>query len=210
MNALHLPIRLMVVDDHPMLREGIAAVIEGREDMQLVAEACDGYEAVEQYRTHRPDIVLMDLQMPRMSGIEAITIIRREFPDARILVLTTYKGDARAVQALKAGAQGYMLKSALRKELTDTIRQLGEGRRCIPPEVASEIATYALDDALTVREVAVLGCVASGNSNKVVAGLLAISEETVKAHMKNILAKLGAKDRTHAVTIAIRRGIISP
>lgn len=210
MNALDLPIRLMVVDDHPMLREGIAAVIEGRQDMVLVAEACDGYDAVEKYRAQRPDIVLMDLQMPRMSGIEAITIIRREFPDARILVLTTYKGDARAVQALKAGAQGYMLKSALRKELIDTIRQLGEGRRCIPPEVASEIANHALDDALTLREVSVLACVASGNSNKVVAGLLAISEETVKAHMKNILAKLGAKDRTHAVTIAIRRGIISP
>lgn len=208
MSTIDQPIRLLVVDDHPMLREGIAAIVEGQSDMVLLAEASDGCEAVEMYRAHRPDIVLMDLQMPRMSGDEAMAVIRREYPDAKILVLTTYKGDAQALRALKAGAQGYLLKSALRKELLDTIRSLHAGRRSITPEVAAEIAGHALDDALTTREVAVLGCVAGGNSNKVVADRLTISEETVKAHMKNILAKLEARDRTHAVTIAIRRGII--
>jgi DNA-binding NarL/FixJ family response regulator len=210
MNGRDRPIRLLTVDDHPMLREGIAAVVEGQADMELVAEASDGYEAVEQYHRHRPDVVLMDLQMPGMNGVEAIAAIRREFPDATILVLTTYKGDVQALRALKAGARGYLLKSALRRELLDTIRLLHAGRRCIPAEIATEIAGHAVDDALTAREVAVLGCVAGGNSNKAVAGLLSISEETVKAHMKSILAKLDARDRTHAVTIAIKRGILAP
>lgn len=210
MNGFDRPIRLLTVDDHPMLREGIAAVVEGQADMVLVAEASDGYEAVEQYRRHRPDVVLMDLQMPGMNGVEAIAAIRQEFADATILVLTTYKGDVQALRALKAGARGYLLKSALRRELLDTIRLLHAGRRCIPAEIATEIAGHAVDDALTAREVAVLGCVAGGNSNKSVAGLLSISEETVKAHMKSILAKLDARDRTHAVTIAIKRGILAP
>jgi DNA-binding NarL/FixJ family response regulator len=210
MNGFDRAIRLLTVDDHPMLREGIAAVVEGQADMELVAEASDGYEAVEQYRRHRPDVVLMDLQMPGMNGVEAIAAIRQESPDATILVLTTYKGDVQALRALKAGARGYLLKSALRRELLDTIRLLHAGRRCIPAEIATEIAGHAVDDALTAREVAVLGCVAGGNSNKAVAGLLSISEETVKAHMKSILAKLDARDRTHAVTIAIKRGILAP
>ncbi|MFC5741315.1 response regulator [Dyella tabacisoli] len=203
-------IRILTVDDHPMLREGIAAVIEGQPDMVLVAEASNGREAVEQFRRYRPDVTLMDLQMPEMNGIDAITLIRKEFPAASILVLTTYKGDVQALRALKAGAQGYLLKSALRKELLDTIRHLYAGKRAIPAEIAMEIADHAVDDALTPREIAVLTCVAAGNSNKAVAAELAISEETVKAHMKSILAKLDAKDRTHAVTIGLRRGVIGP
>ncbi|WP_329740384.1 response regulator transcription factor [Dyella sp. A6] len=210
MSTIESSIRLLIADDHPMLREGIAAVIEGQSDMKLVAEAGDGYEAIEKYRAHRPDVVLMDLQMPRMNGVEAIVAIRREFADARILVLTTYRGDAQALRALKAGAQGYLLKSTLRKDLIETIRQLHAGKRCIPPEVAIEIAGHTLDDALTAREVAVLGCIAGGNSNRAAAVQLGISEETVKAHMKSILAKLEAKDRTHAVTIAMKRGIFGP
>lgn len=209
MRCPDLPIRILAVDDHPMLREGIAAVIEGQPDMLLVAEASNGCEAVERYRAQRPDIVLMDLQMPQMGGVEAIRTIREEFPSAIILVLTTYKGDVQALRALKAGAQGYLLKSALRKELLETIRSLFAGKRCIPAEIAAEIAGHALDDDLTAREVAVLTCVAGGNSNKAVAALLTISEETVKAHMKSILAKLDARDRTHAVTIALKRGIIA-
>lgn len=203
------PITILVVDDHPILREGIAAVIDGQPDMLLVAEASNGIEAVERYRVQRPDVVLMDLQMPQMGGVEAIRTIREGFPTATILVLTTYKGDVQALRALKAGAQGYLLKSALRKELVETIRNLSAGKRCIPSEIAAEIAGHALDDDLTAREVAVLTCVAGGNSNKAVAALLTISEETVKAHMKSILAKLDARDRTHAVTIALKRGIIA-
>ena len=201
-------IRILTVDDHPMLREGIAAVIAGQTDMGLVAEAVNGFQAIEQYRKFLPDIVLMDLQMPLMNGVEAITAIRNEFPSANILVLTTYRGDAQAVLALKAGARGYLLKTALRKELVETIRSLHSGKRSISTEIAAEIADHVLEDALTAREIAVLACVASGNSNKMVATTHGISEETVKAHMKNILAKLDAKDRTHAVTIALKRGII--
>jgi DNA-binding NarL/FixJ family response regulator len=198
----------MVVDDHPLLREGIAAVLERREDMRLIAEATDGLEAVEAFRRTRPDVTLMDLQMPHMGGIEAISAIREEFPDARIVVLTTYHGDVQALRAFKAGACGYLLKNLLRKELIDTINLVHRGGRRIPPEIATGIAEHATADALTAREVDVLRSVARGNANKRVASGLGISEDTVKAHMKSILAKLQANDRTHAVTIALKRGII--
>src|SRR6266404_919462 len=196
-------IRILTVDDHPLLREGIAAVIEGQPDMTLVAEATNGHEAIESFREHRPDVALMDLRMPDMNGIEAIRAIRTEFPAARIVVLTTYTGDFQALGALKAGASGYLLKSMLRKDLLDTIRTVHAGKRRIPPQIASEIAEHAADDALTEREIEVLRRVGSGNSNKQIAAQLDISEGTVKAHMKSILPKLGARDRTHAV----KRGI---
>ena len=202
------PIRILTVDDHPVLREGIAAILASEADMLLVGEASNGREAIEQFRTHRPDITLMDLQMPLMSGGEALVAIRREFPDARIVVLTTYSGDAQADRAFKAGAYGYLLKSMLRKELVETIRTVHSGRKRIPPEIAVELAEHHSDDALTEREVEVLGQVASGNANKMIADNLEISEETVKAHMRKILSKLGANDRTHAVAIALKRGII--
>ena len=201
-------IRVLMVDDHPLLREGIAAVIEGQPDLQVVGEATNGREAIELFRARQPDIVLMDLQMPVMGGIEAITAIRGEFPSARIVVLTTYKGDTQALRAFKAGASGYLLKSMLRKELLDTIRSVHAGHRRIPPEIASEIAEHHTDDALSQREIEVLQRVAAGGANKIVAGELNISEETVKAHMRSILAKLSANDRTHAVMIALKRGII--
>lgn len=201
-------IRILTVDDHPMLREGIAASIARQPDMLLVAEANDGKEGVEQFRAHRPDITLMDLQMPAMSGIEAITAIRKDFPDARIIVLTTYSGDAQAARAFKAGASGYLLKNMLRKELVETIRSVHGGKKRIPPEIAREMAEHHIDDALTEREMEVLREVAAGNSNKIIADHLNISEQTVKTHMKIILAKLAANDRTHAVTIALKRGII--
>jgi DNA-binding NarL/FixJ family response regulator len=206
--SMNKAIRVLTVDDHPLLREGIAAVIEGQSDMQLIGEATNGREAVERYRSLRPDVTLMDLRMPDMNGIEAIAAIRSEFPLARIIVLTTYTGDAQALGALKAGASAYLLKSMLRKELLDTIRTVHAGKRRIPPEIASEIAEHATDDALTDREIEVLRRVALGNSNKEIAAQLTISEGTVKAHMKSILPKLSAQDRTHAVMIAVKRGII--
>jgi DNA-binding NarL/FixJ family response regulator len=202
-------IRILSVDDHPMLREGIAALVASQPDMKLVAEASTGNEALEQFRKHRPDITLMDLQMPGMNGIDAMLAICSEFPEARIIVLTTYKGDVEVLRALKAGARAYLLKGLLRRELLETIRAVHGGKKRVPPEVAAELADHAADDTLTPREIDVLRLIAGGNANKLIADQLSITEETVKGHVKNILSKLGASDRTHAVTIALTRGIIN-
>src|SRR6266404_451585 len=199
-------IRILVVDDHPMLREGIAAAIARQSDMILVGEAMNGREAIETFRATRPDVTLMDLQMPDVDGVEAITAIRAEYPAARIIVLTTYKGDVQALRALKAGARGFLLKSAVRKQMMEAIRSVHAGRTVILPEVAQQIAEHAAADALSEREVEVLQCVALGAANKQVAHQLGLSEETVKVHMKHILEKLHASDRTHAVTIGLGRG----
>src|ERR1700678_2541962 len=188
-------IRVLAVDDHPLLREGIAAVIDGEDDIELVAEATTGQEAIELFRIHRPDVTLMDLQMPDMNGIDAITAIRREFPNARFIVLTTYQGDVQALRALKAGAVGYLLKNMLRKELLDTIRIVHAGRRRIPGEMAKGVGEHSLEGALAEREIEVLKMGASGTSNKVIASELALAEPTVKSHLKNIFQKLGANDR---------------
>lgn len=201
-------IRLLVVDDHPVLREGVASMLEDRADMVVVGEARDGAEAIARFRELRPDVTLMDLQMPGMGGVEAIVAIRAEFPDARILVLTTYAGDVQAVRALKAGATGYLLKSSLRTELLDAVHNVHRGRRHVHGDVAAEIALHVVDDNLSERETAVLRLVAVGKANKEIAHALSLSEETVKAHLKNIFAKLDVADRTHAVTVAARRGII--
>jgi DNA-binding NarL/FixJ family response regulator len=199
---------VLAVDDHPLLREGIAALIGSEEDMELVGEASNGREALDLFRKHQPDITLMDLQMPEMSGIDSIGAIRGEFPDARIIVLTTHPGDVQVSRALKAGARGYLLKGMLRKELMETIRAVHAGQKRLSSEVAAEIAEHATDHGLTPREIDVLRLVAVGNANKEVAARLSLTEVTVKSHVKNILAKLGASDRTHAVTIALKRGII--
>ena len=202
------PITVLVVDDHPLLRDGVAAALSGEPDMHVVADAVDGHSAIEQFRKFRPDVTLMDLQMPRMSGIEAMRIIRAEFPNARILVLTTYKGDVQVANALRYGASGFLLKASLRKELREAIRSVHAGRRVIPPDVAVSLAEHTGEDMLSERELEVLRIAARGNSNKRIAEALGISEDTVKAHMKNILSKLDAKDRTHAVVTALKRGII--
>ena len=201
-------IRVLCVDDHPLVRDGIAYALENQTDMELVAEASNGQEAIEAFRQNRPDVTLMDLQMPGMSGIEATAEIRREFPQARIVILTTYSGDIQASRALKLGAVGYLLKAMLRTELIDTIRQVYAGQRHIPAEIASAIANHYSADALSERELQVLREVAGGSSNKIVADKLFITEDTVKGHMKSILAKLQANDRTHAVMIAVKRGFI--
>jgi DNA-binding NarL/FixJ family response regulator len=201
-------IRILSVDDHLLLREGIAAVLEDQPDMTLVGQAANGREAIETFRQLRPDVTLMDLRMPDMSGIKAITEIRKEFPSARIIVLTTYAGDVQAVEALRAGASGYLLKNMLRKELLQTIRAIHSGKRHVPAEIAMDIAEHAADDVLTEREVEVLQRVAAGKSNKLIAAELALSESTIKAHMKSILPKLDASSRTHAVMIALKRGIL--
>ena len=202
------PIRILTVDDHPLLREGIAALVNAESDMKLVAVACNGHEAIEKFRLHRPDVTLMDLQMPALNGLEAIIGIRSEFPHARIIVLTTYVGDVQVLRALKAGARAYILKGHVHRELLETIRAVHAGQKRIPTEVAMELAGHATDDELTSREIEVLRLIATGNANKEIAGQLAIAEETVKSHVTNILAKLGANDRTHAVTIGLKRGII--
>lgn len=201
-------IRILSVDDHPLLREGIAALIVNQKDMKLAAQASNGHEAIEQFRSHRPDVTLMDLQMPEMSGIDAIIAISSEFPGARFIVLTTYAGDALAHRALKAGAQAYVLKGLVRKDLLDTIRAVHAGKKHVSPEIASQLADHVADDSLTAREIEVLRLIAAGDANKLIADRLSITEETVKSHVGNILSKLGATDRTHAVTIGLKRGII--
>ena len=201
-------IRILAVDDHPIVRDGVARLIGTQPDMQLIAEASDGREAVEQFRKCHPDITLLDLQMPNMNGIDAINAIRSEFPEARIIVLTTYAGDVQVSRALKAGAYGYLLKALLRKELLDCIRAVYAGQKRLSAEIAAEIAQHAMDTTLTPREISVLKLIAVGNANKEIAAQLNISEESVKGYVKNILMKLSANDRTHAVTIGLKRGII--
>jgi DNA-binding NarL/FixJ family response regulator len=201
-------IKVLIVDDHPLMREGIAAVIQGEKDIVVVGEARDGKQAIDLFRAHLPDVTLMDLQMSGMNGIEAIKAIRLEFPNSHFIVLTTYQGDVQALRALKAGATGYLLKNMIWKDLPESIRAVHSGRRSIPTEIAAAIAEHVTDDALTDREVQVLRHVALGTANKSIAAELSVSEATIKAHMKSILAKLGANDRTHAVTIAMKRGFL--
>ena len=202
------PIRILCVDDHPLLREGVTALLATQHDMTLVADASNGREAIEQFRKHRPDVTLMDLQMPEVNGVDAMIAICSEFPAARIIVLTTYTGDVQVMRALRAGARAYLLKGLLRKELLETIRLVHAGQKRMLPEVATQLAEHATDDALSSREIEVLRLISGGNANKEIAAQLSITEETVKGHVKNILAKLGANDRTHAVTIGLKRGII--
>jgi DNA-binding NarL/FixJ family response regulator len=206
--SAHNLIRILTVDDHPLLRKGIAALVNGEPDLKLVAEASNGKEAIAAFRSHKPDITLMDLQMPEVDGLEAIEAIRIEFSEARIIVLTTYSGDTQVLRALKAGARGYVLKGHVHKELLDTIRAVHAGQKRIPPEIAAELADHATDDALTEREIDVLRLIATGNANKQIADRLSIGEATVKSHVTNILSKLSANDRAHAVTIGLKRGII--
>jgi DNA-binding NarL/FixJ family response regulator len=201
-------IRILTVDDHPLLRKGIAALVNAEPDMKLIAEASNGREAIEKFRQHRPDITLMDLQMPDLNGTEVISRIQSEFPNARIVVLTTYQGDAQVLRALRAGARAYILKGHVHRELLETIRAVHAGQKRIPPDIAAQLAEHATDDALSSREIDVLRLIAAGNSNKLIADHLSIGEATVKSHVTNILSKLGANDRAHAVTIGLKRGII--
>ena len=208
MSTSSKPIRILTADDHPLLLYGIASLVGAEPDMELVAQASSGQEAIEQFRLHQPDVTLMDLQMPGMNGIEAMIVIRSEFPNARIIVLTTYAGDVQVTRALKAGARAYILKGRLAGELLETIRAVHAGQRRIPPEVAAELAEHVGESGLTEREMEVLRLIAAGNANKEIAVQLSITEETVKSGVTSILSKLGANDRTHAVTIGLKRGII--
>ena len=209
MHATHNLIRILAVDDHPLLRKGIAALVNAEPDMKLVAEASNGREAYEAYRSHRPDVTLMDLQMPGADGLDGLNAIRHEYPEARVIVLTTYSGDMRVSRALRGGARGYILKGNVHEELLSCIRAVHAGHKRIPPDVATELAIHSMDDALTEREIDVLNLIAAGNGNKQIADVLCIGEATVKARITNILSKLGANDRTHAVTIGLKRGVIA-
>jgi DNA-binding NarL/FixJ family response regulator len=208
MSAAAGRIRILVVDDHPLLLEGIAALVGGQMDMTLIAQCSNGREAIQAFRTHRPDVTLMDLQMPEMSGLDAIGAIRGQFLEARIIVLTTYSGDVQVMRALQAGARAYLLKSLVHKELLDTIRAVHAGKKMVSPEASYELAEHATDDALTKTEIDVLRLIAAGNANKQIADQLSTTEETVKGRVRNILSKLGANDRTHAAVIGLKRGII--
>jgi DNA-binding NarL/FixJ family response regulator len=201
-------IRILTVDDHPLFRTGVAALLATQRDMQLVAEGANGREAVRQFRTHRPDVTLMDLQMPEMNGLEATIAIRAEFPDARIIVLTTYVGDVQVLRALQAGARAYLLKTLVDKELLETIRSVHGGKKALSAEASYQLAEHATDESLTPAEVEVLRLIAAGNANKQIADRLALTEDTIKGRVKNILSKLGANDRTHAAIIGVQRGII--
>jgi DNA-binding NarL/FixJ family response regulator len=203
-----LRIRVLSVDDHPLLSEGIATMINSQPDMQLISQASSGSEAIQQYRQHRPDVTLMDLRLPDLSGIDAMIAIRTEFPEARVVMLTTFEGDVEIQRALQAGARGYLLKNLPPSEILEVIRHVHAGKKRVPPQVAAQIAEHMSDEELTAREVEVLRKIAGGNRNKDIADLLFISEETVKVHIKHIMDKLGAKDRTQAIAIAVRRGII--
>jgi DNA-binding NarL/FixJ family response regulator len=210
MNGGSSPIRILVVDDHPIVREGIAGLIGVQADMTLVAQAGNGREAIQHFRAHRPDVTLMDLQMPEMNGLDALIAIRNEFPEARVIMLTTYEGDVHILRALKAGAQGYLLKNTLHSDLMRTIRAVHAGKRSLSPEVSFQVAEHMSDDALTPAEIAVLRLIAAGNANKEIADQLGVTEDTVKGRVKSILSKLNANDRTHAAIIGVKRGIIEP